>query len=740
MYPDRIFTTFDILAPEVKLNIGGNRSIRTKTGACLTVAFLSTLVFASFFIFRTYLRTDTPSSLNETFHQPTYPKIDLVKHKILPVVIGYLGDTESILAEDMKSYLTLVAARQNWYSDIDENGEAITKLKELFFEVVPCSSLGEDNLELYDYFGKDTYLFEMITLYGMCIKPDEGLFVQGKGSDDLFDLISLRFKPCSLPTGCKPASDIEKLNFYITVPQTSFDQGNFEEPFSRSVNADVLYYLNPSMVQYYNTRIKFNIVKDFRGVLPSWKERSSFYDIKDTFYNAGSRDPSQVTCDEIDVYDSTKCVSYLEMMFQSSGSVSKINRRYKTLTETFGELGGIKEVLLLVFVLIYYRFNLNARDQYLIDHVYGFADSQTSPQTGNNDKETNDNIPSSLDLKFSVLRKRGTLQRLGRCLRKKTDEEKRKAAIRESAIESVRSNLNVINIIKELNNLKVVCQFLFRGRHYKLSPAVQFNLHRRLVHEAKMMKKVPYEKITKEMNPDMNGINVREGNEINPEGDIGQDFGLLDENKVKLMTFEEAMKEIEDNSSNSFVSPPADMIEHQLDRFFYRCMKETDEYIHKKMEEAERVKDAQPSAQDNQPHHSGSSSKIKPKPSSTDVNNLKKEGVMMEAFDDEIFNESVQNALIQTPTSAKKLDLTDPKIFENGNKVEPTSSIYLKKRTFDSGFIEKISEGRLSRNNLHREDRNSELRAEKRGSKVNYQMNIGEEVGQKSNRIDSKDE
>ena len=579
MYPDSTFSKLDFLAPEVKLNIEGNKRMRTKVGGLLTVCFLTSLVFAAVFIFRTYLRTDTPTSINEMFNRPEYPKIDLFEHRIMPVVIGYVGDTFSILAEDMKYYVSLVAARQTWYSAVDENGEAITKLNETYFEVVPCVSLGEDNLQLYDYFGKDTYLYEMISLYGMCIKPEEGLYVQGKGSDDLFESVSLRIKPCSLDSGCKPVEEIEQLNFYVTQPQTSLDQANLENPYQKTVNADSLYYISTRVAQLYNTRIKFNRVLDFRGLLPAWVERTSFYDIKDTFYNTASRDPSQFTCAADEVLDSSKCVSYLEMMFQSSGSVANINRRYKTLTETFGELGGIKEVLFIIFFWAYYHYNLKVRNQYLIDHVYGLSDDldkKSNKEIRNHKNGKNNAKWSAFDLELSDLRTQGFLNYFRCCCCKKTKkrEEIRQFEIRKSAIDGIKSSLNVINIIKEMNHLKVVCMYLFRSRHFKLSPLIQFNLSRRLNHEQTLIGKG-------KAGSDGRGKGTRVGPMFNISG-----CKLLDSTEASLKENEEAMEEIEAGWRNAS-SPPTDMIEHQLDRFFYRCMKETDEYIHDHIENVE---------------------------------------------------------------------------------------------------------------------------------------------------------
>ncbi len=561
-YMTRKLLVLDLLAPEVKFNIEGKRSVRTRVGACLTILYFVTMVLAAVFIFKTYLRTDTPSSMSETFHLPNYPRVDLVEQRLLPIVFGYVGDEQSIFADDFARFVTLSVSKQTWYSAIDEFGEAVTKLKETFFDVIACKHLTPEELSMYEYFGKDSYLFQMISDYGMCIKPSPELFVQGKGSDELFESVALRIKPCSLDTGCAVTSVVEQLNFYITLPQTSFDQTNLEHPYAVTVNADALYYINPKAVQLYNARIKFNRVMDFIGVMPKWTERKSYFDIKEVFYNVASRLESQTTCPSSQVKDNSQCSSYLELTLQSSGSVMRINRRYKTLSETCGELGGIKEVLLLIFLLCYYRYSLQARDEYLIENVYGDLD-----QFQRLSQEKAVHINKSEQPTGRDARPIGMFD-------SKSNGQPSKDAFKKLAIENIRSNLNVLNIIKEMNNLKVICMFLFRSHHYKLSPVLQLNLSRRSQQERAEVESFISSRRKQPSRDQMLNAQANGGSSL-PQG-------LLEVNKSKLIEVNDCFDQLTQKVRSSGEAG-TDSLEHQLDLFFYKCMKETDEYIHKKI-------------------------------------------------------------------------------------------------------------------------------------------------------------
>ena len=274
---NEMFLSMDILSKEVKLNVGGKDSVKTKIGACLTILLVMTITAASVFIIRTFLRTDIPQSVNETYHLPSYPKINLKEQKLIPMIFAYLGSNDIILANESTKYMTIFAVKQSWNSHTDSHGEFVDEFNEQIYEFVPCSTLGSEIKTQYEYFQNVTYILNMVDNYGLCIKQDDSMYVQGKGSDDIFDLFSIRIKPCILGDECKPLEDLKNIQFFFAMPETSFNQSNIEKPYSLSLNADTYYSINPNMRQSYTARLKYNKIRDFRGILPSWKERADFY-------------------------------------------------------------------------------------------------------------------------------------------------------------------------------------------------------------------------------------------------------------------------------------------------------------------------------------------------------------------------------------------------------------------------------------------------------------------------------
>ena len=115
----------------------------------------------------------------------------------------------------------------------------------------------------------------MIDQYGICLNLTKDLIVQGKASDEVYELISYRLRPCSLDdkSSCANYSTLKKLNFYWIVPKTSYNPADFENPYNIMPNADEVYYLNPSIFQSYRVTIQTTSVNDFIGLISRWTER-----------------------------------------------------------------------------------------------------------------------------------------------------------------------------------------------------------------------------------------------------------------------------------------------------------------------------------------------------------------------------------------------------------------------------------------------------------------------------------
>ena len=103
----------------------------------------------------------------------------------------------------------------------------------------------------------------------------------------------------------------------------------------------------------------------------------------------GGRKASKITCTKEEIeglfWD---CVPYLQYVIQSSGSINRVSRRYKTISETFAELGGIQSVLYFLVLLIHASYNNRVANRHiaklLMEEVEAFNQANAETIDGEN--------------------------------------------------------------------------------------------------------------------------------------------------------------------------------------------------------------------------------------------------------------------------------------------------------------------------------------------------------------------
>lgn len=472
--------SLDFLSPHLRLNFEGHGGVRTIWGALLTFIYILVLIGSATLTWRSYLRTDNPVSMSETLQTEESPLIDLKKSNLLPIIYGIAGYSDIVQVEELPTYMTVLGFLQKWKTFIDPvTGLAKTLPELVLIPFVPCKTLSPEKLAMYDYMKSSPVVHSMVMPHGLCMDAKDDASVFGKIGDSSFQLVSVYIKPCSLTpsTLCKDRAGISGLRLHVVTPDTSFEQTNFEKPFSQSPNGDMLYYLNPSAVQTNFVRLKKTISNDYIGVLPKWTYRESFFDIKDILYNINERDNTILSCSMATIMYKTLCPSYLEYHFKSTGTLMRIGRRYKTILETFGEIGGVNGILYALLLFLDLKLNAKKRNDHLLKSVYG--DLLPSLYSVEAAAVSSAQAKLAPDTKVVPVKDGFSLKNiLCPCLRKKSQMEVITESVNKRAIQNIEYQMNVVNIIKQLNDVQVLCKAFMQERHKVISPALAIELQR----------------------------------------------------------------------------------------------------------------------------------------------------------------------------------------------------------------------------------------------------------------------
>jgi len=364
----------DLLAPQHELRVGGRSRLQTIPGAFLTLLNLAAVVLASVFIFMQYLKTDNPTLSEESINKEDYPKIDLVKHNLLPFFVAYYDDVLPLPAAEIPKFLTVTYNKYKYISDPKNPTEQPT-LVTTKFKVLPCGELlAQGKSHLVPSVGSPV-LKGMIESVGVCMDVSDGEgYVMGREADPEYDIASLEIFPCTLTEGCAPPEDYRKISFVMTLPSALANYSNYEKPISYKASADDYYYLNPTTGQRYHTRLMTGEIYDTRPGFGKKTLRTTYAKPERVLPSQIERNLTKFSCDASELDDWT-CAPYFVFEWVSGGLITQVTREYKGIFQTLGEIGGIKEIIAMVFSFLYAWYHTRARKSIILHKVFGLDEA-----------------------------------------------------------------------------------------------------------------------------------------------------------------------------------------------------------------------------------------------------------------------------------------------------------------------------------------------------------------------------
>ena len=298
----------------------------------------------------------------------------------------------------------------------------------------------------------------------------------------MFKTLEFKVFPCSLASGCVAESLIPKVNFNLLLPSSNLDVTNYQHPLNFTVKADDFYYVNPLLSQVFTLKLREMTVKDYIGILPSWNDRLTVFDVGGQGTHMNYRRNTTQCSPGAATGDNDLCAPYFKFILQSSGDVVYSKRSYPTLAETVGSIGGTSGVIVVVLLLLYGPINARQRKDYMTRKIYSLV--------GVKEKDLQRSMSVRGPTGEATLSPRGTdaespaqepsAARLAWwrccCCHKKTAAETDWDDKVKNAHERIRDSLDILTIVRNFNLLKVLTHFFFEERHFDLAQYVGLDL------------------------------------------------------------------------------------------------------------------------------------------------------------------------------------------------------------------------------------------------------------------------
>lgn len=479
----RQFRNIDMLGSTLELNMKGEGKFKTYVGGFISITII---LAVGAFCSKSFLKLvdDTsPTILARTEITDEYNPIGLADSQLLPMILVISNGAGPVVAANIPKIATFRAkfvvqpaisaggppsSPNGTLPSLPDSGSL-----DIDLDVVSCEMLV--NKKPYRYLFETTGPIKSAReRASLCIEvpEDKNIDIQGYFLSNTGDkYLSIMAYPCILGAGCEP--DIRAYNFVLGYYSQFVRYSDYKDPVKKGfklINTDGL---SPTKSKLIVFTLKNTILS---------KGENSFFEAKETHRIASidteSKSQFEIdaqTCNAASINNST-CQPLMSIEYHASGSEDRLQRTYPDLLNVASEIGGFKEVVVFICLLMYTWYNdwkkTNLMNASLLkeEKINVFFENKL--------------IGENKD----VTAQRELLQKTKTKIDKNqfTKETKKKLKeINKTVKGMVESNSSFVTLVQELNSWRLIKQILLEPYQMELLPLVSIEVQRKKEEEKK---------------------------------------------------------------------------------------------------------------------------------------------------------------------------------------------------------------------------------------------------------------
>ena len=359
--------SFDLFMSDIKVNVSGRSSVKTKVGTGLSVLFLGVLAGLTYMSFSDFLDTSKSIISQAVVTTDLEPPISFTEDKLFPMIRFDYQISTALTPADIARFVTIELLKVSQYKDT-ATGETKTSFHS--YKIVPCAELAARN-DFRSLADDDVDQRQGLIEYGICVDPDEDITMGRKSKQEAFSqVMAWRLLPCSLPSGCASKEEMAKVTFLPMMAKPILDLGDRNKPVKYFVQADQVSYLSTGITSRQVVKVIKTEIINNDGFLFGSRLVNHFTSIISTVSSASDRNPTQLSCTP-DQLKAKSCIPYFIQNIMVGKQKMIITRQYKGIVETFSELGGMIDMLFLLFYLPYSLYNARVLREVIVKEVHG---------------------------------------------------------------------------------------------------------------------------------------------------------------------------------------------------------------------------------------------------------------------------------------------------------------------------------------------------------------------------------
>ena len=420
--------SFNLVGEEPNFKIQGFSRVPSACSILLSAVGIAFIGFISYIFLAESFDVTKPDVNIELRTLPNYPKISMAKEKIFFAIMrnNLLERTHKIEWPAMET-ITAEVTLKTFKKDQDGNASGL-KFEKFRLEAVNCSTVRDQ----YDYLDNHT-VAKSVRETGICFVPKEGelddYYLQGQRLEDIYSSFKITVWPCSLknPLKCGPPQLVSLGRYVLIMPSPDVDLSKPDNFLKSVALASDVHEIDLGSRQQMFFKLKKFSIFDKTSMFREAKHRRDYFQIDESYVKSLSRNPSRVYCPAQAIGDTVACQPYLEMIFTSSNKQETITRLYPSLFRALSEIGGFTELIMMSIGFIYGLYNawFSEMRTFLVRSVFARGEKTSA------------------------------------C-----------ASDKKGYGKVVEDNLDIVEVMKELNGLRILNRVIFKEHHLTLLPEV----------------------------------------------------------------------------------------------------------------------------------------------------------------------------------------------------------------------------------------------------------------------------
>ena len=420
--------SINLVGEEPKLKIQGFTRVPSFCSILLSAIAIVFINFISYLFLSESFNLSKPDVNIELRTLSNYPRVPLANENIYfaMMIRNFRVPTNTTISRMM----TLRAVISIKSFTRDQNGVPINfEVKDYPLETVPCSQIQGDQ---YSYFSSSEISHALLE-GGVCFLPKKGeidnYYLQGHQIEDIYSELKVSLLPCSLEdsTQCLDSETMRSTEYMLVSPSPDVDLSKPDDFLNWIPLSSDVVPIDPGSHQHFNSKFKKFSIYDKTSMFREALHRKDYFRIDENYIYSFSRNRNKVHCPSSTIGNRALCQPYVEIKFTSSDKQETITRLYPSILRALSEIGGFTELIMMLIGFLYGMYNswFDEMRSFLVQKVFARGEKTSSCSVKN--------------------------KGFGKV---------------------VEDNLDIVEVMKELNGLRLLNRVIFKEHHLQLLPEV----------------------------------------------------------------------------------------------------------------------------------------------------------------------------------------------------------------------------------------------------------------------------